>query len=311
MPALSVSDLRKQLKTGRVGPLYLILGADEIGKVDLVNAFVGLVEPDLQAFNVDRLYGGETTALAVVDAARTLPMMVPRRIVLLVRAERLLVPKRDSEAVNKDLDALEQYVKAPVDSATLVLVASDLDKRRSLAKLLLSKAAVVECSGPVDPAEVVKWVRDRVAQEGMTIDPRAARLLANRAGSDFGRVRADVDRLVLYAAGSKTITADDVTEVTSGPISQDNWAVTNAIERGSAADALRELALLMDEGVVPYMILGQLAWFVRSRMPTPRVGPAVDAVFRTDLALKTSAGEPRILLERLVVELCRPGGTGF
>jgi len=34
------------------------------------------------------------------------------------------------------------------------------------------------------------------------------------------------------------------------------------------------------------------------------VRTAVDAVFRTDLDLKRSAGEPRVLLERLVVELC-------
>jgi DNA polymerase III delta subunit len=34
------------------------------------------------------------------------------------------------------------------------------------------------------------------------------------------------------------------------------------------------------------------------------VRPAVEAVFRTDVDLKRSAGEPRILLERLVVELC-------
>ena len=32
--------------------------------------------------------------------------------------------------------------------------------------------------------------------------------------------------------------------------------------------------------------------------------PAVDALFRTDLDLKRSAGDPRVLLERLVVELC-------
>jgi DNA polymerase III delta subunit len=34
------------------------------------------------------------------------------------------------------------------------------------------------------------------------------------------------------------------------------------------------------------------------------VGPAVDALFRTDLDLKRSAGAPRVLLERLIVELC-------
>jgi hypothetical protein len=40
------------------------------------------------------------------------------------------------------------------------------------------------------------------------------------------------------------------------------------------------------------------------RLPRPRVRAAVDALFRTDLALKSSGGDPRILLERLVVELC-------
>ena len=52
------------------------------------------------------------------------------------------------------------------------------------------------------------------------------------------------------------------------------------------------------------MILGQLAWFVRTKMPPQFVGAALEAVFRTDLALKTSRGEPRVLLERLIVELC-------
>ena len=138
----------------------------------------------------------------------------------------------------------------------------------------------------------------------MSIDARAARLVAERVGPDIARLRADVERLMLYAEGSKVITAEDVLEVVGPATSQDNWGVTNAIERGAAADALRELGLMMDDGAVPYMILGQLAWFVRTKVPAPRVTAAVEAVFRTDLAIKTSAGDPRALLERLVVELC-------
>jgi hypothetical protein len=54
-------------------------------------------------------------------------------------------------------------------------------------------------------------------------------------------------------------------------------------------------------------VLGQLAWFVRDKMNDPRRIPAaVEALFRTDLDLKSSGGDPRVLLERLVVELCRP-----
>jgi len=35
------------------------------------------------------------------------------------------------------------------------------------------------------------------------------------------------------------------------------------------------------------------------------VPAAVEALFRTDLELKSSGGDPRVLLERLVVDLCR------
>jgi DNA polymerase-3 subunit delta len=303
LPPVSQTDVRKQIAAGRVGPIYLIVGADEAGKVALAGEFLELVEPELRAFNLDRLYGGETTGMAVVDAARTLPMMVPRRVVMLLHAERLLEPKKDNESTEKDLDALENYIKSPVDASCLVIV-GNLDKRKRLAKLLLSKAAVVECSGPADVGEAARWVKDRVAQDGMSIDARAARLVAERVGPDIARLRADVERLMLFAAGNKAITAEDVLEVVGPPTSQDNWGVTNAIERGAAADALRELGMMMDDGAVPYMILGQLAWFVRTKVPAPRVTAAVEAVFRTDLAIKTSAGDPRALLERLVVELC-------
>ena len=305
MPALSQADVRKQIAAGTVGPLYLLVGPDDTGRMALAAEFLELVEADLRPFNVDRLYGGETSAARVVDAARTLPMMVPRRVVLLVHAERLLNPKKDlKKDVEADLQFLEDYFKAPVDTCCLVLVADSIDKRRSLARQLVSKATVVECSGPGDVVEAAKWVKERVAKEGMAIDVRAARLVADRIWPDVSRLRSDVERLILYAAGNKAITETDVQEIVAPATTPDDWGVTNAIERGSARDALRELGLMMDNGTVPYLILGQLAWFVRTKVPGPKVGSAIDAVFRTDLAIKTSAGEPRALLERLVVELC-------
>jgi hypothetical protein len=71
------------------------------------------------------------------------------------------------------------------------------------------------------------------------------------------------------------------------------------------------VALSLDAGEVPYMILGQIGWFIRNKLPQAspaRVASAVDALFRADVAMKSSGGEPRVLLERLIVELC--GGRG-
>jgi DNA polymerase III delta subunit len=51
------------------------------------------------------------------------------------------------------------------------------------------------------------------------------------------------------------------------------------------------------------MVMGQLRAAAEKLAPA-RLRGAIDAVFRTDLALKSSGGDPRILLERLVLELC-------
>ena len=200
----------------------------------------------------------------------------------------------------------------------LVLVAADVDRTRRLYKTLQKQATIVECWGlkgsrdaRVDLRQVARQaeqlVRQAVAGAGQQIDTAAARLVAERAGTDISRQRGDVDRLLLYAAGKPKITVADAQEVVSAESAQDDWAVTNAIQRGDKATALRQLGLSLESGAVPYMVLGQLAWFVREKLPlvdARRVKPAVEAVFRTDIDLKSSAGDPRVLLERLVVELC-------
>ncbi|PYR36366.1 MAG: hypothetical protein DMF90_10370 [Acidobacteria bacterium] len=112
---------------------------------------------------------------------------------------------------------------------------------------------------------------------------------------------------MLYALGQKTITVDEVRQIVGPASLQDDWAMTNAIEAGQGAVALRQLALMLDAGAAPEKILGQLAWLVRTRLSaasSSRLVSAVDALFRTDLDLKRSAADARVLLERLVVELC-------
>ena len=201
-----------------------------------------------------------------------------------------------------------------------MLVAADVDRQRKIYKALQKSATIVEFWGlrasrdaRVDLRDAARTaeqlVRKAVGDAGQQIDPAAAKLIAQRAGTDIARLRGDVDRLLLYAAGKPKISLQDVQEVVSGETSQDDWAVTNAISRGDTAEALRQLGLALDAGGVSYQILGQLAWFVREKFPSgdpKRVRPAVEALFRTDLDLKSSGGDPRVLLERLVVELCRP-----
>ena len=50
---------------------------------------------------------------SLVTAARTLPMMSPRRVVIVLQAQGLLVPKRESEAATRALEELEVVAADP------------------------------------------------------------------------------------------------------------------------------------------------------------------------------------------------------
>ena len=133
----------------------------------------------------------------------------------------------------------------------------------------------------------------------------AVRILSDRLGPDANRLRHELERLVLFVGNDREITLADIRDVAGPAVAWDKWAITNAIERRDTAVALRELAISLEDGVYPPMVLGQLAWLTRTRLELSEV---VDAIFRTDQALKSSRGEPRILLERLVVQMCAATG---
>lgn len=307
MKTVTPAQALAQIESGELDPVYLVLGDDEQEKAEVADAFERAVEEGLRAFNVERLHGADAGLGEVIEATRTLPMMAPRRVVILLRAERCLAPKRESQAATAALEEFEAYLAAPADHATLVLVSGDLDKRRGTTKRLLAGSTIVTCGVLESIADAERWVRRKVAAEGAAIEPAAARQLAEMAGPDLTRLRGDVERLLLFAAGQETIRVDDVRATASPAAAHDDWAVARAIERGQAAQALKELALVLEAGAVPFMVLGQLAWVARTKLSADRVPAAIQAVFDTDLALKSSAGDHRVLLERLVMQLCGLG----
>ncbi len=310
MPVLTLVQLRKQIAAGETGPLYLLVGEDDAEKASVAAEFGGMVDEGLRAFNVERLYGGEMNVDDLVQAASLLPRMAPRRVVIVLDGEKLLVPKRETEASDKEQARLEAFIKDPPPHATVVFVCGPLDKRRRAVKQLRDEAAIVDCGTIEDAAGAERWVKTRAARDGINLDAGAVRALVSRGGNDLVRLRSGLERVMLYALGQAVITADDVKQVVSAPPeAEENFGIANAIERGDAAAALRQLGAALDNGSAPFFVLGQIR-SVAEKAPPPRVKEAIEAVFRTDLALKSSGGDPRILLERLVVELSMMAGRG-
>ena len=95
------------------------------------------------------------TAASIVESALLLPMMASRRVVIVLRAERLLKPKRkgrptkaqdegagDADGSVANADALERYVKSP-------------ERRRCSSWLPLMSIAPDGCKAPQKEATIV------------------------------------------------------------------------------------------------------------------------------------------------------------
>jgi DNA polymerase-3 subunit delta len=307
MPALSPSNLRKQIAAGQTGSLYALIGGDDVEKSAVAAEFSDMIDEGLRAFNVDRLYGGDMRVDDLLQAASTLPMMAPRRLVVVLEAEKLLIPKREGKAADQEQERLEEYLVNPFDHATVVFVCGTLDLRRRTVKTLIGRANVVDCGTIEDAHDAERWVKARAARDGLPLDVAAARALVDRAGLDIVRLRAGLERLALYSMGQPRVSVEDVREaIPAGPEAQADFGIAKAIWRSDTADALRELKLALDAGAAPVMIMGQLR-VAAEKMPSSQLKPAIEAVLRTDLALKSSGGDPTVLLEWLVVELAEAG----
>jgi len=332
---MTPAQLRAAVARGEAAPVYLLEGADAQARHDLAQVFLGLVDEGLQAFNVEIVRATDATSASARDQllssilgwARTLPMMAPRRIVIVHDADRLLSPKRgredDSEALPlaeaapggrgrkrapaplTPAEAFEDYLQKPEPMSTLVLVSGPLDASRRLVKQVRAHATVVDCGTLESPQEAATWIQGRLAADELTIEPRALQRLLQATGLSLARIRAEIEKLVLYAAGESAITERHVRDLVL-PQSEpgEGFALGTAIWNHDVRGALAELAAQLEAGAQPPMVLGQIrAAAVRLR-PDTRVRRAMDLVLQTDLALKTSGGTPRHLLERLVVELC-------
>ena len=307
MPAISRATLKKQIAAGDTGPLYLLIGDDDGEKSAAAAEFAEMVDEGLRAFSVDRLYGGEIKADDLFEAAATLPMMAPRRIVTVFDAERLLIPKREGKAADAEQERLEAFIRKPPGHATVVFVCGPLDKRRRIVTLLVKEAQVIDCGTIASSDDAKRWVTARAERDKVPLDAAAVSALVERAGTNIVHLRGGLERLALYAMGQSKITADDVRQVVPVAGEATNFGIADAIGRNDAAEALRELTLALEGGAQPFFVLGQLRW-VAEKMPRARLKVAIEAVFRTDEAIKSSGGDPKILLERLVVELCEPQG---
>ena len=174
------------VKNGNFVPVYLLMGTepyypdlvcDEIIKYALTDS-----ERD---FNQTVFYGLDTDAGTVASECRSYPMMAERRLVVVKEAQSM-----------KTLEDLAIYASDPMESTVLVILmhGASADKRRALYKNV-QKKGVVLVSDALRDYEMPQWITSFYKSRGLDIEPAAAALLAEYAGTDMSRIMLETEKM--------------------------------------------------------------------------------------------------------------------
>ena len=316
-------------------PVYAVFGDDPFLRREALESIAGQVlQGEDKDLSILRFDGALANLADVLDEARTLPFFSKRKVVIVEGADPFVTAHRKE---------LEAYVEHPATAGTLVLLVKTWPATTKLAKLVEKAGLAVDCKCPAE-RELVAWLTHRAkAREGVALEDDAARLLLELVGPEIGLLVSEVAKLAVYVGDRAPIRRADVATMVGAGRIESIWKVLDAATTGNGVLALEHLDRLVASGEHPVGLLAAMSFSLlklhhagqlrrarrqldeacreagiapfavkQTQLQHAHLGPTrVDRLpamlLQADLDVKGSSMlAPRVVLERLVVQLARP-----
>lgn len=194
-------EICQDILAKRYLPVYVLMGEEPyfIDKITtlLLEKVLNETEKD---FNQLILYGADTDAATILNAARRFPMM----------SEYQLVIVREAQLV-RDLELLSHYAKNPLKSTILVInyKYKTLDRRKTLAAGVEKNGLLFE-SKKVPDYKMPSFITALLQKRAIGIDVKGAQMLSDYLGNDLNRLEKELDKLnlLLPQTGLQRITPE-------------------------------------------------------------------------------------------------------
>ena len=142
---MDVKSAVKEIKQGRVSPLYLCYGTEKYQ----IQEFIGvlqetIVDRDQRDFAIVTFDLAETPIEVVIEEAETLPFLVERKLIL-VRDSSLFTAGKESGKIQHRVESLLAYIENPAPHSVIVFIINGekLDERKKIVKTMKTTATVL------------------------------------------------------------------------------------------------------------------------------------------------------------------------
>lgn len=332
---LTYEDLFAALSKKGFSPVYLLHGEEDLLIEEATDAILNAaLTDDERGFNLDVLYGSEADTRDVVSHALSFPMMAERRVVVVRDADKLAQP-----------EILANYIEHPSPSTCLVLTCAKPDFRKKPFVMARKNAFVVECK-PLWENQVPAWITKRVKKDKRDIRQDAASMLAAYVGNSLRELSNELEKLYIYLGEKITIEVGDVTAVVGVSKEFTVFELQWAIGSKDTRKATEVMERMFEAGESPIMIVTMLTRFFQTlyklhdvkrrgatgqqaftqagifsfgerwaqaaaKFSTRDIEDAFLSLSEVDERLKTSGGDPKLLMQMFIVDATKERQPAF
>jgi len=232
-------------------PLYAIISEESYLREQAVDRLKKRVaeESDLD-FNYEHFEASAADEGTVLAALNTLPVLGPRRLVLISGVE----------SAGADLiAALVAYAEDPAPTTVLALVGAKLLKSSRLYKVVDAHGGILARPTP-KKYEIPAAVGDLFAMHGKTASPEVRKLVAVTVGTNLDALNAAVGKVATFVGERTEVTREDVEAVVDVSAETQIWQLGTAILERDGASALRLYQELLGQNETLARIVANAAY---------------------------------------------------
>ena len=207
-----MSDLKKQIASGRIAPVYFFQGPESWLKEEIETQLKAALFPSENeaALNTLLLYGPDLTLGEIISAASEYPMFTEKKLVIVRQFEKLKKGGSKEQLQNQE-ESFTRYLANPASFAVLVLDAEEIEKKE------LEKSPYKHLKPFRQDFPAIKnpdiFAAERAREAGWDFDPDALKTFSGYIEPSARQICQELEKLTLYATdkrSDKRITLDDV-----------------------------------------------------------------------------------------------------
>lgn len=244
-----MKTIKEDIKKKEYKRAYLLYGTESYLKKLYKDKLKEAVLAGADAMNLLECSGKGIDEKEVIAFADTMPFFADYRLVILERTGWF-----------KSASGFADYISQIPDSAVLVFVEDEVDKRGRLFKAVKEHGYVSEMNGMTE-AELKLWVASVLKREGKKITEATVQFFIEQVGTDMGRMQCELEKLICYTLGREVVTVQDIKAVCSEQLTGKIFAMTDAMAQGQkkrALDLYQDLIALHEKPLgILYMIQRQ------------------------------------------------------